>query len=523
MSAVRDDTPAGGYLERLGHRLLRRLGLSEHVGSEHVGEEARKSDGDGLTSLARRLAAGAGVVTALLTLLGITGGQLDRVLRNDPLLSLIAIGLLGLGILMGIAVSDMSAAVRTDQVIPILVLGLTFVVLAATAVYLTLQASNPILLIVVFAFLAGTLLALWRVLRRVINARAIALSAGVLLFLAGIVVLSVVSVASKATKERPRVTGTLIRNAAGWMLEGRVSAQGLTRREHILIVVEGVSSTVPLAAGRAGREYNQSLVQSKNAATDDYDQTLTFTRVGPDSEGKVDVPVKASVSIGSYERVRIAAWLFTERYTKDLKRYEKKYDQLWAQLQDAYQKWEMASEKDRPKLVDHYWEVRKTLDQHIADNSDKIEMASRCAEEKPDRTCLVFTLPQSSTRPVLAMTPSGNHDHVRLRVRTGDLNPDDVVEVRMMANRRRIWLARLSPMAGKVDETVTLAIDPPTHICAVARILRRPIPKAPSPNESRSLAVSSHAPKKSSKPTLRCGVRWQPWNLATDELSLLDP
>jgi hypothetical protein len=424
---------------------------------------------------------------------------------------------------MGIAVSDMSAAVRTDQVILILVLGLTFVVLAATAVYLTLQASNLVLRIVVFALLTGTLLLLWRVLRHVINARAIALSAGVLLFLAGIVVLSVVSVASKATKERPRVTGTLIRNGAGWIVEGRVSAQGLTRREHILIVVEGVSSTVPLAAGRAGREYNQNLVQSKKAATDDYDQTLMFTRVGPDPEGKVDIPVKASVSIGSYERVRIAAWLVTERYTKDLKRYEKKYVEVRAQLQDAYQNWEKAAETDRPKLAGQYWEVRKKLDEHVAANSDKIEMASRCAEEKLDRTCLVFTVPQSSTRPVLALTPSGDQDRVRLRVRAGDVNPDDVVEVRMMANRRRIWLARLSPTAGKVDETVTLVVDPPTHICAVARILRRPIPKAPSPNESKSLAVSSHAPKKPSKPTLRCGVRWQPWNLATAELSLLDP
>jgi hypothetical protein len=521
MSAKDGDKP-GGPIERLGRRLLERLGLSDDKR-----EEAQQPQ-DELTSLARRLAAGAGIVTALLTVLGITGGQLDRVLRNDPLLSLIAIGLLGLGIIMGIAVSEVRRSIPTGQLVFVLLTGLAFVVLAASTVYLTLQGSNPLDRLDVLGGLVVAFVSLWVILLRVVKPRAIALAAGVLLFLAGLVVLSVVSVTSKATKERPRVTGMLARNAAGWMLEGRVSAQGLTRREHILIVVEGVDSGFPLAVNRAGREYDNKLVRPKEVSADDYHQTLMLTRVGPDSEGKIDIPIKTPISVGVYERVRIAAWLVTERYTNDVKRFEQGQAKLEESLDQIYEKWETASEADRPRFAQEWYVAKQKLDELLADKNEKLDMASRCAEEKLDRTCLVFMLPHSSTRPALTLTPSSDQNRIRLRVRASDMNPYDVVEARMMANRRRVWLARLPPTAsGKVDDTVTLAVGPPTHspthICAVARILRRPSPKPTSQNIPKPVAVSAPAKRKPSALNNRCGVSWQPWELATAELILPDP
>jgi hypothetical protein len=284
----------------------------------------------------------------------------------------------------------------------------------------------------------------------------------------------------------------------------------------------------PLAHNRAGREYDKNRVTPKKVSTEDYYQILMLARVGPDPEGKVDIPIKTPVSVGLYERVRIAAWLVTEQYIHDVKRFEKDYANRRNSLEQAYQKWEVASEANRPKLAQEWRAAKNGLDELIASNREKLDMTSRCAEEKLDRTCLVVMLPRFSTRPALALTPLGNQDRVKLRVRSRDMNPDDVVEARIMVDRRRLWLARLSPTAiGEVDETVTLAVGrrPRTsmHICAVARILNRPSPKPPSPSTSESLVASTPSKNKPKKLNTRCGVPWQPWDLTILELTLPDP
>jgi hypothetical protein len=111
---------------------------------------------------------------------------------------------------------------------------------------------------------------------------------------------------SKSAKERPRIVAKLASTERGLQLEASVNADGLRADEHILIRVEGRTSSEALAGRHAGSPTTGHDPPS-DVVDADYYQLLYAGRVGPDQEGKVASSFTVPLSPGLYERLVVSA------------------------------------------------------------------------------------------------------------------------------------------------------------------------------------------------------------------------
>lgn len=321
--------------------------------------------------------------------------------------------------------------------------------------------------LLVLAFAAGVLLlaaVAWSV-----TGQALLLIAGSAVFLTSIAGLSVLAVHSKSAKDRPRVEAELIRSDGAWVLKGRVSARGLTSREHLLIAIEGMNFLVPLEGRRTGRladPVQADRARGEKPFENDFFQTVLLLRVGPDADGQVDVPITAPISFGVYDRVRVAARLETEASERALHQESQLYEQLF-RAQDEL----AAGQESSPEIDD----VEKALDE-LHNRYPELLDDSRCSLELRERSCLTIALPQPAVRPSLALAPAPSAGTVTLNVKASDLGADDVVEVQLSVEEKIVYRSRMSSGAsGNIDDTASIAVGTkPAHVCAMGRILRGP-------------------------------------------------
>ena len=435
--------------------------------------------------LAGRLAKGAAVVTALLATYGVTGGQLDRLLRNEALPALVASALLGVSIGLGILLTDDTRDYSRREAS----LAIGLLALAVGAFYLADRYDGDLpaalhVVLVVAAFLAGVGVVV--VLLKNLSGRSFILVLAVVLFFVGCGLLSWLSVTTKSTKERPRIQGQLVAVDDHYRLHGHVHAQGLTNREVVVVSVEGLNKVVPLAYGRVGRSYGQPLqgIPSNRLPNLDYYQTLWLTRSGPDADGAVDIRVQTEVDVGLYERVRISARIATESGLAAM--------QTNARLQLAMRRAGKASGctdavapapcrktgRDRSPEVRAYDVAAAAYDRFHSAHKEAVDFSRPCDETARERACLVFTMPGTPRRPVLTLsaTPQGT---VSMTVQAWSMNPDDLVGVTLTAGGRTTWRGLLAPdVHGHVKLVERLKPGAHTRVCAQAVAVPAPFPTA---------------------------------------------
>jgi hypothetical protein len=108
---------------------------------------------------------------------------------------------------------------------------------------------------------------------------------GIELTIAGLIIVGVTAVTSAGEGERPLITGKL--EDAGRRVTGKVTAGNLDSSARFTVIVDGITKTMD----------NKPMPK-----------TLSRIDVGPDGEGKVDVPIDMRVPAGRFDEVRIAGW-----------------------------------------------------------------------------------------------------------------------------------------------------------------------------------------------------------------------
>lgn len=315
------------------------------------------------------LAGGLAFFTTLFTLIGATGGALERILRNEPGEATFYFALMGVGIASGVvlaAVPDEPVGRKEVTLVSVGVLAIAsaFVLPSISlggkeaAAYLTWRFVGLVLFGALFAaFLAlfvrkkpyfwmlpssnwsggwlfgaiglgvlalflvptwGAAIALGGALALVIaiqhilrnhepHLRGLVVAGGLVVFFIGMAGLFQLAVESTSAKDRPSVTAKFTSAEDSVFIEATALASGLRSDEHVLFLIEGLSLDEPLARHVAGLARAGSLVEK--VAGSDYTQTIYLSRTGPDENGDVDLSVLAPVSVGLYERMRVSAYL----------------------------------------------------------------------------------------------------------------------------------------------------------------------------------------------------------------------
>lgn len=427
-------------------------------------DAAPSPSSDAAKELAKRLAAGGALLTGLFALLGITGSQLDRLLRNEPGGAVTMLGLIAFGVLAGITVATagddleyrhvFAAAAAAALVTIVFVMGYTIWRGDAHVALFWLLPSVCLLLLAV-----GTVTVVsWG------SPRGLVVLVGTAALLAGLGGVGVLAIDSKAAKDRPAIEATLVRDGSGWVMEAQVTARGLTSREHIVVHVQGLSALEPFDGRRAGRWQDiGGVADVRNGIPpgNDFHQTILFTHIGPDIDGSIDTTVRSPVSVGLYERVRVSARLATQRYTS----LRNDRAELESELRSA-------EDADDARIVELAEELREFDDEH----REELDTNTYCDELRVELSCVVIAMPQGAVRPALTLAQDPEAGSITVRVRADDVNPDDVVEV-LAGHPDDVRLRSLlsAGATGAIDETLPIPVGAGSgRLCAVARIVELP-------------------------------------------------
>lgn len=495
---------------------------------------------DKLKQVSTYLAAGFGVVTAVLGFIGVSTGALERILRNQPAEAQVWFLLIGVGIACGVIAAVISEGKVGGGGLALILLGeglcLVALIWIRSPTLVTLRAADSwsttpsvsvglVLLAVVglaayhgvprqrrtrwhwprtvvVAGLIAALVALaatraehldLHVRQVLIVAGALALALGVvrslgtlrlsfreLIVLTGFVAFFIglggmvqLGARSKATKDRPRVTATLNQTDTGLILEAGVNASGLTNDEHVLVLVEGLSSTEDLDGLRIGLNH----APSPKLPTYDYAQELQLHRVGPDEDGKIDVPIKVNVPPGLYERVRVTAYITPSSALEQLRRELDRAERRAAATN--------ATDADRQRAGEKRSEYSE-------------EANRRCSEVLQDRACVSLLVPQSIGRPNVSAKWASGVNQVDVEVNGSEMSAEDVVMVALWdpSGPSPLYQASLAPGAGgRVASTASVPIPAAsTEVCVAVKRLRAPrVPASPFNGEG---TAASRPPEK---------------------------
>lgn len=264
---------------------------------------------DPWSSLGKQLAAGFAALTALFAFAGVTSGRVERLLRNEPELSLLWFVLVGAGIVIGLTSPVIpNIVIRWRDALWIIGLSATVSVglLLAAQLLLTAQEDPSLwervggVLVLVAVATAVTILTAWR-LRPRIRERAVSqraepdiavtgpslrvtmIVAGGIVFLAGLFGSFRLAVTSVRVKERPQLVANLVMEPdIGAVLDGNVQAAGLRSNEHVHLLV-----FVRRPHMEVERAYE--------------------SRTGPDQEGKAVHSFKIPMSTAGIAEIHVAS------------------------------------------------------------------------------------------------------------------------------------------------------------------------------------------------------------------------
>jgi hypothetical protein len=172
---------------------------------------------------------------------------------------------------------------------------------------------------------------------------------------AGLVALAWAAVDGRVAKDRPRIDAHIERMSDGMHVKGKVTAEGLKARDHVLVRIIGISTRDRLAEAHVGHQRGDEATAacpdedardqptaSAEAATGGgtasgkkstdsssasaaalkrcWRQLAYSSRTGATSDGKIDVNIDTPLATGLYERIDIEALLEPDDTTnRDLK------------------------------------------------------------------------------------------------------------------------------------------------------------------------------------------------------------
>jgi hypothetical protein len=317
---------------------------------------------DASLGVGKWLAGGLAFFTTLFTLIGATGGALERILRNEPGEATFYFALMGVGIASGVVL----AAIPNKKVHrgEVMLVAVGVVLIASAFVLPSISARGGVVLALVSVLLLAALvswarrtldfrfgsrnrgnagwilgaaglillgiflvptwsaaLALAGVLALAVaiayvlrdhepRLRGLVVAGGFVVFFVGMAGLFQLAVESTSAKDRPSVTAKFITVDGSVFIEATAKASGLRSDEHVLFEVEGLSLNEPLARHVAGLARAEPVDEREPGS--DYAQTVYLSRTGPDENGEVDLSVLAPVSVGLYERMRVSAYLIQD-------------------------------------------------------------------------------------------------------------------------------------------------------------------------------------------------------------------
>lgn len=281
--------------------MTRRGSLAEGGGSATTG--TAESSPDPWSSIGKQLGAGFAALTAVFAVAGVTTGRVERILRNEPELSLLWFTLLGAGIVIGVAspvVPRVSIRWR-DALSAILMAVIVNLGLLFGAHALLIAQENPApwerpLGVLVLSSVAAALafLSAGRLRQRIHkhpapigpvdgsreigpSLRSILIIVGAITFLAGFFGSFRLAITSVRVKERPELVANVGADGVlGIFLEGSVNAAGLRSNEHVYTIVQARNNPLQDTNDGAATTVPTSRIQ-----------TIYETRTGPDQDGRV--------------------------------------------------------------------------------------------------------------------------------------------------------------------------------------------------------------------------------------------
>jgi hypothetical protein len=418
--------------------------------------------GDAAKTLASHLAGAAVSVTGILGFLGATGGERDRLLRNHGTQAFFALVLVGVAIGIGFVAPllDRQRRIRFRRSASETVARLLVSFVAVTAVAVVLIAADARWegrVATCAAIVAVWLILMWSIgrlrkrlsIRRRVPGWSVApqvalLLVGVVMLAVGLAWLSELAIATKSAKERPRLSASVVNRTDGTFLASTVNASGLNSDEHILVRVEGRSSSRVLAASHAG--IGPRMRKPKNFSEGDYYQLLYGAQVGPDAAGQVSYPIKLRVSPALYERVVVSARLMTGPTPKE--------------CQDPHV---------------------KSAVRLIAPGAAKAEVTTcdrSCVDGIDDRRlgCVTVLLPENVAQPQLFANwklPFANPPILEVRLRAADIEPARALQLVVRGLPGKVVYR------ASIGTTATGAVDSTLGIPIAARFRRLCVTAAP--------------------------------------------
>jgi hypothetical protein len=316
---------------------------------------------------------------------------------------------------------------------------------------------------------------------------------GLLALGVGLVVLAEAAVSGRKAKDRPRVEARIERSVDGARVKGKVTAEGLTADEHVLVRVIGISTRNRLAEAHIGHRRDKEAIalcpaEEQPASTEAradagsqvgaaaqkgadierrcWRQLIYSSRTGAMADGKIEVALDAPLATGLYERVDVEALL--------VKRDEGKVKNL---------------------------------------------KEPRCDKNGNDVGCLTLMVPPGARRPELDARwklPTSSPPVLAVTARMGDLTIDDrvVLSVRRRASKdgfSRIYGASWAPSAaGEVNQTIEIPVATRGRaICVIMRTIEASVEPSqesaarygPCSARSRGMSVQLYGPPRATPGT----------------------
>lgn len=272
--------------------------LSSLIGAEDppTNEKAPKPEPDKLNAAAAKLGTALGATVAILGFFGVKNGELDRVLRDAPLESVVLFSMVFVGVGLSFVVPMVTSRIRLAFV------GLV-VVLAALVAYGAVSRfgdESVDVSVVEALFIASVLILVWASWRIRVGAKPATLFIAAAYFGIGTIGATALAVDVRAANDTVGISASLTKDGA---LSVEVSASRLDAGQSVGIDILGV----PTGAS----DDTPKVCRAADCVR------LHQVRIGPDGDGNVKQTLKLDIPVGALDRVLARGTVCSEPVTSD--------------------------------------------------------------------------------------------------------------------------------------------------------------------------------------------------------------
>ena len=255
------------------------------------------SSASGADAIAKWVAGGFILASGVLTFIGAEGGELDRIMRDNPVQAVAVFVLIGVAVAGGVVAPAVSDLVRVPLGVVVVVVGIA---VAIGILWLhpgrTLAVGNASLIAVAIGMLL--LIAAYLVWDTGASLKLSVIFLSVVLFALGMFGAFSVAVEAKTAKDRPNISLAFEGDDSSPTLQVTVKAAGLRTDEHIALTVRGFGSRL------SNREDIPARFECGDRCV-----LLHAYRVGGDSAGVVDKAIDLPITVGDFSRFEVQGFV----------------------------------------------------------------------------------------------------------------------------------------------------------------------------------------------------------------------